>query len=303
MFDRPNLKNNNQANNRDRGYVSAPPAVSLPKGGGAIAGIGEKFSMNLVTGTGSLSIPLFISPGRSGFSPQLTLSYDSGAGNSSFGLGWSLGVPSIRRKTQKGLPQYRDAEDSDIFLLSGAEDLVPKLIGNDFQSHEVKVVNVPNDVLPQHLSSYPQRGSYSVRRYRPRIEGLFARIERWEHQHTGDVHWRSLTKDNITSVYGKDSSSRVVAPEDSTRIFEWLLCESYDDLTFPVKCFGQAASLHKGRVILTNHARELGFQCSSYDDVQDILPDKQQPLLPKQQLKEEGVFVWPWLLRLQAEQN
>ena len=66
-------------------------------------------------------------------------------------------------------------------------------------------------------------------RYRPRIEGLFARIERWEHQDTGDVHWRSVTKDNITSVYGKDSSSRVVAPEDSTRIFEWLLCESYDD--------------------------------------------------------------------------
>ena len=54
------------------------------------------------------------------------------------------------------------------------------------------------------------------------------------------------------------------------------------DLTFPVKCFGQAPSLHKGRVILTNHARELGFQWESYDDVQDILPDKQQPPLPKQ---------------------
>ncbi|MGB5712209.1 MAG: SpvB/TcaC N-terminal domain-containing protein [Waterburya sp.] len=102
------------------GYVSAPPAVSLPKGGDAIAGIGEKFSMNPVTGTGSLSIPIFVSPGRSGFSPQLALSYDSGSGNSSLGLGWSLGVPSITRKTQKGLPQYRDAEDSDIFLLSGA---------------------------------------------------------------------------------------------------------------------------------------------------------------------------------------
>ena len=31
-------------------------------------------------------------------------------------------------------------------------------------------------------------------------------------------------------------------------------------LIFPVKCFGQAASLHKGSVILTNHARELGCQ-------------------------------------------
>ena len=226
---RTQASNNKSSENGDRGYISAPPAVSLPKGGGAIAGIGEKFSMNPVTGTGSLTIPIFVSPGRSGFSPQLVLSYDSGAGNSAFGLGWSLGVPSIRRKTQKGLPQYRDREDSDIFLLSGAEDLVPKLKEGDHKNYDVRIVSVPNDVLPQHLSSYPQTGTYQVKRYRPRIEGLFARIERWEHQDTGDVHWRSLTKDNVTSVYGKDLGSRVVAPEDSTRIFEWLLCESYDD--------------------------------------------------------------------------
>ena len=109
--------------------------------------------MNPVTGKGSLSILIFVSPGRSGFSPQLTLNYDSGAGNGSFGLGWSLGVPSIRRKTQKGLPQYRDAINSDIFLLSGAEDLVPKRTGDNFQNYDVRMVDVPNDVLPQHLSS------------------------------------------------------------------------------------------------------------------------------------------------------
>ena len=32
-------------------------ALSLPKGGGAIRGIGEKFSVNPVTGTGSLTVP------------------------------------------------------------------------------------------------------------------------------------------------------------------------------------------------------------------------------------------------------
>jgi hypothetical protein len=45
----------------------SPPSVSLPKGGGAIKGIGEKFAANPVTGTGSLTIPLPLSPGRSGF--------------------------------------------------------------------------------------------------------------------------------------------------------------------------------------------------------------------------------------------
>src|SRR5712671_6828998 len=107
---------------------SAAPSISLPKGGGAIRGIGEKFAANPVTGTGSMSVPLATSPGRSGFGPQLSLSYDSGAGNGPFGLGWSLSLPSITRRTDKGLPRYDDEDQSDTFILSGAEDLVPTLI-------------------------------------------------------------------------------------------------------------------------------------------------------------------------------
>src|SRR5947209_14893086 len=103
----------------------AAPSISLAKGGGAIRGMGEKFASNPVTGTGSMSVPLATSPGRSGFGPQLSLAYDSGTGNGPFGFGWNLSLPSITRKTDKGLPQYLDAVDSDVFILSGAEDLVP----------------------------------------------------------------------------------------------------------------------------------------------------------------------------------
>ena len=241
-----------QSAEQDTGYVSAPSAVSLPKGGGAIQGIGEKFDINPITGTGSLSIPIAVSPGRSGFSPQLSLSYDSGAGNSPFGLGWNLGVSAITRKTQKGLPQYHDAKDSDIFLLSGAEDLVPTLLRQeDAWVRDVQTVSVPaqvidTDLIPADrvesvLSSYPHTGAYTVQRYRPRMEGLFARIERWRHQDTGDAHWRSVTNNNITSVYGKTLESRIVDPEKSSRVFEWLLCESYDD---------------KGNVILYQYKQE-----------------------------------------------
>ena len=110
-----------------------PPVINLPKGGGAIQGIGEKFQANPVTGTGSMSVPIAMSPGRGGFTPQLALSYDSGAGNSCFGLGWNVGLPSISRKTQTGLsqydglPHYYDACNSDVFILSGVEDLIPVL--------------------------------------------------------------------------------------------------------------------------------------------------------------------------------
>src|SRR6187549_3197614 len=96
-------------------FALRAPAISLPKGGGAIRGIGEKFAANPVTGTGSTSIPIYTSPGRAGFGPKLALSYDSGAGNGPFGFGWNLSIPAITRKTDKGLPRYRDADDSDVF--------------------------------------------------------------------------------------------------------------------------------------------------------------------------------------------
>ena len=43
-----------------------PPALALPKGGGAIKGIGETFTANPVTGTCGVAIPLPLSPGRAG---------------------------------------------------------------------------------------------------------------------------------------------------------------------------------------------------------------------------------------------
>ena len=190
----------------------AAPAISLPTGGGAIRGIGEKFAANPVTGTGATTVPIATSPGRSGFGPQLALSYDSGAGNGPFGLSWGLSLPSITRKTDKGLPRYRDAEESDVFVLSGAEDLVPML---DAGGHRlVDATSVPG---------------YTVERYRPRVEGGFARIERWTRRVDGEVHWRTLSPDNVLAVYGKDAESRIADPLDARRVFNWLLCETRDD--------------------------------------------------------------------------
>jgi len=107
--------------------VSAP-SITLRKGGGAIRRVGEKFTPNPVTGTSSMAVPLFASPGRSGFGPQLSLSCDFGAGNCPFGFGWNLSIPSIARSADKGLPKYRDAEASNVVILSGAENLFPILV-------------------------------------------------------------------------------------------------------------------------------------------------------------------------------
>ncbi len=37
-----------------------------------------------------MSVPIHTPPGRSGFGPDLSITYSSGAGNGIFGLGWGL---------------------------------------------------------------------------------------------------------------------------------------------------------------------------------------------------------------------
>lgn len=69
--------------------------ISLPQGGGALHGIGEKFSPDLYTGTGNFTVPIALPPGRNGFQPQLNLVYSTGTGNSPFGLGWGLSIPGV----------------------------------------------------------------------------------------------------------------------------------------------------------------------------------------------------------------
>lgn len=186
--------------------TSSIPSISLPKGGGALQGIGETFSPDLFTGTGNFTVPIALPPGRNGFQPTLALTYSSGNGNSPFGLGWQLGIPGVIRKTSDGIPLFQDADDT--FVLSGAEDLVP--VSGDFPG---------------------------VVRYRPRTEGLFTRIE--YHRDANNNHWMVRSKDGLISIYGTPNRSRAVTeqtgvladiadPADSARIFSWLLTETRD---------------------------------------------------------------------------
>jgi RHS repeat-associated protein len=224
---------------RPAGTIAAPQ-LTLPKGGGAIRGIDEKFTANPATGTGALTVPIATTAGRSGFGPRLALSYDSGSGNGPFGLGWSLRLPAITRKTEKGLPRYDDAGESDVFLLAGAEDLVP--------------------VLNPDASRFEDRGTaagYVIHRYRPRVEGAFARIERWTRVGDGDVHWRSLSRDNVLTTYGLTAEARITDPADPRRVFSWLICESRDDRGNVVQ-YGYKAEDGAGVDLAAAHERNRG---------------------------------------------
>jgi hypothetical protein len=180
--------------------------ISLPKGGGALQGIGEKFAPDLHTGTGNFTVPIALPPGRNGFQPQLNLVYSTGTGNSPYGLGWSLSIPGVSRKTSKGIPRYDDATDT--FVLSGAEDLVA------VEDQE------------------------RMTRYRPRTEGLFARI--LNHHDPDNDYWEVRSKDGLASFYGTPKPSNaapnwtdpaVIRDPDPLKphhVFAWKLTRTVD---------------------------------------------------------------------------
>ena len=191
-------------NETQSGPKIAAPEVSMPKGGGAIQGLGETFQPNAFSGTGDFSIPIPASPSR-GLEPQLSLGYSSGSGNGPFGLGFSLSIPNVSYKTDKGIPKY---DHSDVFLMSGAEELVP---------------------TPAPGKTITELGRrWDINAFRPRTEGVFARIERWMDRESGESHWRVLTADNIQNVYGRTEQARIADPKDPIRVFKWLLEETLD---------------------------------------------------------------------------
>jgi hypothetical protein len=173
--------------------------ISLPSGGGAQNGMGEKFSPDLFTGTGNFAIPIALPSGRNGFQPEISLAYSTGNGNGPFGLGWDLSIPGVSRKTSKGVPVYDDNKDA--FILSGAEDLVS--------------VNVNGNRT----------------QYRPRTEGLYAIIERV--LDANNDYWEVKSKDGLISIYGTQNSrgadpAAIYDPEAPDNIFSWKLTETRD---------------------------------------------------------------------------
>ena len=124
-------------------------------------------------------------------------------------------MSSIQRKTDNRIPRYHDELNDDVFTFSGVEDLVPYLEKQNNQWQE---------------KHYPGNGAdgYIVKRYRPRLEGVFSRIEKIHHQQHG-TYWKVTTRDNIATIYGRSSGARIADPEYPAHVFQWLPEFSYDD--------------------------------------------------------------------------
>ena len=126
-------------------------------------------------------------------------------------MGWSVDYPVIQRKTDRQLPRYRPAPEEDVFSFSGAEDLVPYLDSDTWQPIEIEADGL------------------IIQRYRPRIEGSFARIERITRTENGQMYWKVTTPDNTTTFFGLSEQARLSDPENEAKVFAWLAEFSYDN--------------------------------------------------------------------------
>jgi len=225
--------------------------------------------VNPFTGIASLELPIFTPPCLSGFSPSISLTYNSNSGNGPFGLGWSLSLPSITRKTSTGLPRYQDAAESDIFVLSGTDDLVP-LFKKDLKD------NWMCDTSGKLAFDEEERDGYVIRHYQPRARGHFARVERWTRKTDGDTHWRSFSRDKVLAVYGRDNNSRIADSNDNSRVFAWLLCESYDDKGNAII---NEYKIENGKAVDKSQANERNRQRSSNQYIKRIWYGNFKPLL------------------------
>ncbi|NII29299.1 sugar-binding protein [Pseudoflavitalea sp. X16] len=176
------------------------PSMALPKGGGAIKGMGETFKADVFTGAANYSIAI---PGTAarGFEPQLSIDYSSGNGNGVFGMGFSLPVSSISIRTGKGIPRY---DGHDIFMLEGSELVLKK------------------------QSPHKTGNEWEVFEYLPRVQGAFSLIQHFVKADQSESYWKITTTENTVSVFGGSEHSRIFNPDNPAQIVEWLMEQSTD---------------------------------------------------------------------------
>lgn len=173
--------------------------VSLPGGPGSLEGVGENVQAGGNMGLMSYQVAIDVPEGYPGMTPQLALSYSSGNGSSSLGIGWDLSIPTIERMTWKGLPEY---DTDDLFAVNGGDQLVEVASDGD------------------------------QRTFRARFEKSFVRY-RWIDSGDGDAgYWLAEYPDGRVGYFGADRDGTPVAEARITgsdgQVFRYHLVEMVD---------------------------------------------------------------------------
>ncbi|OTA14566.1 hypothetical protein Xvie_03595 [Xenorhabdus vietnamensis] len=186
---------------------------SHPKDG-AIQGMGEFLTSGGANGMASLTLPLKVTSG-SRTAPALSLIYNSGNGNSAFGMGWQCTPDAIRLRTTHGIPRYKDR---DTFL--NAEGEVLNIALNDEGQPDVRSTD--------QLTNVRLGANWRVTRYQPRIVSNFSRLEYWQPEQNNDDRpfWVQMDANGQINLFGKNTHARIADPTNDRHIAQWLLEET-----------------------------------------------------------------------------
>ncbi|MBG0568789.1 SpvB/TcaC N-terminal domain-containing protein [Actinoplanes aureus] len=173
-------------------------AVVLPKGGGALHGIGETFKADPQSGTYQVSVPIALPEGRRGATPGIDLRYSSGTGNGPFGLGWTLGILAVMRSTRRRIPRY---DDNDEFQLN-RHDLTPVGTWTEADGRRERTYRLSGD------------------RAYERVVRVRADQQEW---------WEVTTTSGITTLLGRTGESQLRdTSKDHIRVFGWFATRTTD---------------------------------------------------------------------------
>ncbi len=170
-------------------------------------------SVSEQTGAANVVVDIPLTAGRNGIQPGLTLAYSSGSRNSVFGSGWDLqGIPSIGISLKDGYPKY-DHTDKYAF---GGQELIVWMVESDG-------VWEPRT---------EENDEFYIQYFRNKVDTSFTRFEKWINKISRAIHWRVHSQNNQVMIFGhsSDNSSKIYDPADTTRIFQWLLEEVYDNM-------------------------------------------------------------------------
>jgi RHS repeat-associated protein len=211
----------------DTGSTVGGQSVSLPSGAGTSLGMGESFSAQLTTGLATYSIPIGLPKARGSVQPNLMLSYSSSSGPGIAGIGWNVGVSSISRKTDHGMPGFDDEghqgqwhANQDRFTF-GADELVPICVVTGASCSGALNGEV-GEVMPQWAEGWQY--------FRARIEAGFLRFF-WSSDHRT---WIVQAKDGSSLEFGVplDGSGYTGGlesnPTRSKEIARWHIVRQYD---------------------------------------------------------------------------
>ena len=160
-----------------------------------------------------MTVPIATSPGRSGFGPQLSLSYDSGAGQRSVRVRLEPFAARHHAQDRQGpaaIPRRWKSRTS-------SSCPAPKTSS--------RLLELPNGAwVRQSFDAASELNTSIVQRYRPRIEGL-VRAHRTLDAQAGRRHAFGGRSPRTTSPpLRRDPESRVADPAIRSGSFSWLIC-------------------------------------------------------------------------------